>query len=190
MSDCTDYQLARNRRCTQRNRICNAKSASREYEVQARSAQPVLLKPLIRLLRFGCLPLARIPRTENGLDHRHVFECILKRNRHVSISANCSGEDVALNRVLVADREVLSSNPATEHVAPVVNKDAAHSVIGSVKRDFDFDTALSSKEVAPLVGHELRAASKRRLTRRKIKDSGGQAVNLHVRVSLHQSQHA
>src|ERR1700747_1140009 len=63
-------------------------------------------RTLIRLLRFGRLPLARIPRTENGVDHRHVFECILKRNRHVSISANCSGEDVALNRVLVADREV------------------------------------------------------------------------------------
>lgn len=85
--------------------IGNGKSASREYEVQARSARPVLLEPLIRLLRFWCLPLARIPRTQNGVDHRHVFECILKRNRHVSISANRSGEDVALNRVLVADRK-------------------------------------------------------------------------------------
>src|SRR5215469_16515695 len=171
MSDCTDYQLARNRRCTQRNRICNAKSASREYEVQARSARPVLLEPLIRLLRFWCLTLARIPRTENGVDHRHVFECILKRNRHVSISANRSGEDVALNRRLVANMEVLGSNAATEHVAPVLDKDAAQPVIGSVKRDFDFNTAPCSQEVAPLVGHELRAASESRLTRRKIKDS-------------------
>jgi hypothetical protein len=39
------------------------------------------------------------------------------------------------------DGEVLGSNAATEHVAPVVNKDTAQPVIGSVKRDFDFDTA-------------------------------------------------
>ena len=35
-------------------------------------------QPLIRLLRFWRLPLARIPGTENCFDHGHVFDCILK----------------------------------------------------------------------------------------------------------------
>src|ERR1700694_2460254 len=123
-----------------------------------------------KLLPLWRFPPTRISGAEYGFDHRHVFDGVFKRNRHLSAFADSSGEDVALNRVLVADGKVLGGNAGAEDVASVIDKDPARPVVGSVERDFDFDAAPRSQQVAPLVGHELRAASKSGLPRGKIED--------------------
>jgi hypothetical protein len=146
--------------------------------------------PLCGLLSFRFFPLPRLSGAENRFDHGHVFDCVLQRNGDCDGSADGLGEDVALNRILVAGGEFFRDDAAAEQIAAVVDEDAAGTVVGGVEGDFDFDAAARAQEVAALVGHELRAASESRLAGGKIEDGRGQAVDLHFGVFFYQPKYA
>src|SRR5258706_14993698 len=60
-------------------------------------------------LNDNMLPLTARRGAEHCLDHQHVLERVFERHRHWTVLKDRSGKQVALNRVLVADGELLDA---------------------------------------------------------------------------------
>src|SRR6267143_2635178 len=131
-------------------------------------------------LRF--FPPPGLPRPKHRLNHRHVRNRVLKRHRNFAILPNCLRELVALHGILVASGNHFRSDPAAEDVSPIVDEKFTGTVVWCVERNFDFDAALGAEELHPLVRHQLRAARKHCLARRKFQYRRRQPVRLEIRV--------
>ena len=129
-------------------------------------------KKFFRLRRL-CLwpfPLAGVRGAENRLNHGHIINSVRKRNWHFATLAYRAGKGVALNRVLVTSVKSLGYDLFADAVAAFGNEYSTWPVIGSIEWNLDFNAALRSQEMKPLIGSQLSAARKSGVPGRKIED--------------------
>src|ERR1022692_4585980 len=77
-------------------------------------------------------PASRFRRAEQRIDDGHVPDGVNERHRHFALATHGLREQVALDGVLVADRECFGLDAGAEQVGAVVHKDAARLVLPSV----------------------------------------------------------
>src|SRR5208337_2402282 len=76
----------------------------------------------------GGFPLARFGRVEDGFDYGHVLYGVFERDGNFGAIDNRFGESIALQRVLIADREGFGGDAAAKHVTAVVDKEASGTI--------------------------------------------------------------
>ena len=67
---------------------------------------------------FAALPTYPISRNGHGLDYSHVCERIFQRHRHFALSLDGSGKIIALQTILVANRQFLHTSVAAAGFDP------------------------------------------------------------------------
>src|SRR6185503_4636994 len=95
------------------------------------------------------LPSAAFCRTEHGVDDRHVGDGIFEWDRSRGAIENRAREGVDFHGILVDLVIGNRLNARTEHVATVVEEDAARAIGGGVVGDLDLDTAARAENLCP-----------------------------------------
>src|ERR1022692_684592 len=135
-------------------------------------------------------PATRFRRAEQRIDDGHVPDGVNERHRHFALATHGLREQVALNGVLVADRERFGLDAGAEQVGAVVHKDAARLVGRRVEWNLDLDPAAGSEQLHALIGNQLGGAGEDRLAGGEIEHGGSQAVRVHIGVAFQQGHHA
>ncbi len=121
---------------------------------------------------------------EDCFDDGHVLDRVFDSHGNFAAVQNGLGESIALERVLVADGKRFRGDAASGKVAAVVDENASWPVGRSVEWDFDFDASPSPQKLHPLVGNQLRAARKDRLTAGEIENRRRQAIDSRLRIPV------
>src|SRR5216683_69376 len=140
------------------------------------------------LLRF--FPLPRFRRTEHGLNHRHIRYRIFQWHRNFAPLTNRPRKRVSLHGILVASGNHFRRYSAAEDVSPIINKNFARPVVRRIEGNLDLDPSLRPQKLHALVPHQLRAACKHRLSRRKLQYRRSQPVRAEFRIPLGDSRHS
>ena len=122
---------------------------------------------------------------DDAFDDAHVRHGVGNRRRDRAIVQDRRGEQIALDRVLIAQRQhdLLDASRAL-----VTHR--ARSFAGRVEWDVDLDAAFGAENVHALIGDELRAARERGRAGGEIQDGRGDAIGAERRVVLDQAEHA
>src|SRR6266568_4558991 len=139
---------------------------------------------------FRFFPLPRFRRPEHSLNHRHIRNRIFQRHRNFAPLTNRPRKRVPLHGILVASRNYFRHCSAAQGVSPVINKNFARPVVRRIEGNLDLDPSLRPKKLHALVPHQLRAACKHRLSRRKLQYRRGQPVRTEFRIPLGDSRHS
>src|ERR1039457_2828627 len=140
--------------------------------------------------RLRRLPASRFRRAEQRIDDGHVADGVLEWHRHFALATHGLREQVALDGVLVADRECFGLDAGAEQVGAVVHKDAARLVVRRVEWNLDLDPAAGSEQLHALIGNQLGRAGEDRLAGGEIEHGGSEAVRVHIGVAFQQGHHA
>src|ERR1035437_5594198 len=109
---------------------------------------------------IGRAPLgAGFGREEHGVDDGHGAYGIFQRHRNLAALANRPREQVALDGVLVAGRQLLRYQSAAVQIAAVVNAHARSPTGCGVEGNLRLDPSRAPEEAHALLVHDLRAAS-------------------------------
>src|SRR5260370_10688811 len=156
------------------------------FYLNSSSLSIVSVSSASNLLRF--FPLPRFRRTEHGLNHRHIRNRILQRHRNFTPLTNRPRERVSLHGILVASRNHFRRYSAAEDLSPIINKNFSPPVVLRIEGNFDLDPSLRHQKLHALVPHQLSAACKHRLSRRKLQYRRGQPVRTEFRIPLGDSR--
>ena len=129
-------------------------------------------------------------RAKQRIDDGHVAHGVREWHRHFALAPHGLREQIALDGVLVADRECFGLDAGAEQVGAVVHEDAARTIRRRVEWDFDLDAAGGSEQLHALIGNQLCGAGEDGLAGGVIEDGGGEAVGMHLRVALQQGHDA
>ena len=99
---------------------------------------------------FLLYPRSTPSATENRLDYLHIGECISNRRGHLGIVENCLREEITLDGVLIAGFQKYLCDCISTLV-----EDLCGLIGRGIERDLDLDTALSTKDIHPLIGRKL-----------------------------------
>ena len=92
--------------------------------------------------------------------------------------------EIALKRVLIADREGFGGESAAEEVLAIVDEEACRSVQRRIERDFDLNASTGPEELNPLVGDKLRAAGEDGLTAGEVQNRRREAIGAHLGIAV------
>ena len=126
---------------------------------------------------------------EQSLDHCEVAERIFERHRNFRMVENRAGKRIALQRVLVADRERFGADAGATQVPRGVDKQPRRPVRRGIEGNLDFDAPGRSKDLDPLIRCHLRAAAKNRLAGWVVEDRRSEPVRVERRVTLDGGDH-
>src|SRR5262245_57004239 len=126
------------------------------------AALSAALRSASRSKRF---PATGLSRAEHRIEDGHVGNRILERYGHTAPTADGQRKLLGLHRGLVDHRKRQCSNPATEHIPPIIDEHAARLVGRSIEGDLDFHACPRAVDVHALVGRELRGAAEHALAR-------------------------
>src|SRR5712692_4045887 len=151
----------------------------------ATSPPPIRARPTLNLLRF--LPSPRRRRPKHCVNHRHVPNRILDRNRHIALSAYRTRKFIPLNRILIASRKLLHFRFSAHHIA---DKNPARPVVRRIPRNLDLHASRRPQKMHALIERRLRPAAKHRLpSRRKFQNRRRQPVSPKIRIPLQRAHY-
>src|ERR1700749_3574595 len=113
----------------------------------------------MRALNFRFFPTPRLRRAEDRFNHGHVHQGVFERDGLRRALAHGAREEVALNRILVARRELKHLDAGAEDVRTIIDEYPRRAIIRRVEGNLDLDASARAEELRALVGDHLRGAS-------------------------------
>ena len=71
-------------------------------------------------LRLGLFPASRFRRPKNRVDYCHISNTRFEGHWNLSVITDCAGEEIALDRVLVALRNLEGFDARTGDIAAII----------------------------------------------------------------------
>src|SRR5258708_21264986 len=137
----------------------------------------------LNALRNGrLLPLPRFSRMEHRLDHGHVLDSALERDRQLGTLAKTLREKISLNGILVHNLEFYDLGAPAGRIGAVVYKNSARFVGRSIERNLDFNSPFSAQDLNFLIRRELSTAGENTMSGRIVQNSGAYYVGSQIRI--------
>src|ERR1017187_4959304 len=126
----------------------------------------------------GKLPAPGLRREEHRVDDGRGFGGIFQRHRDLAALANGAREQVALDGVLVAGRQLLDGESAAVEVAAIVDKHARSPSGRGVEGNLRLDSSGAPEEAHALLARDLGAAGEYAVAGREFQDGRRQHVDV------------
>src|SRR5271165_5633417 len=140
---------------------------------------------------LGRLPRASLGRAKQGVDDAHVGDCVFDREFERRLAQNRAREGVALQRVLIADGELLDATPAAEEIDAGIDDDFRRPIRGPVERDDDLDAPRFADYRHPLMRGQLgRDAEGRMAPPGELENRARQPIGSKIRIAVEGRNHA